>query len=386
MKKILIDARWLTNSVRGIGVFTRNLIYALIENSYEEVEFYLAVRKKFVPSLSCELPVNFHIVPIPDWCPDPILDLVFFNYLAKKVSADVVHFTGNTGFIFKKITVSVTLTLHDVSFLKGADVVPFPHRNLRQAIGRLYRKALVPFYAKSATNVCTVSEFALQDIKLELGIASEFIYHGFELPVIIGNLDQLVKETEHRKLGQPEYLTITGADPQKNLYVSVSAFISLHRKYKKNAPRLTVIGVTQTQYKRINPDAELTENILFLGMLSHREISGHIHRCKALIIPSFYESFGLPVIESLSFHKAPLCSKGGALPEIGSSFAHYFDPHDYETLVKLIEAVEMGKLLIKLPGKQVDQYLEKFRWSKVAQFYLRQYGARIVPQDRGTAL
>lgn len=373
MKKILIDARWLTNSVRGIGVFTKNLVHALMQSNHEKLEFHLAVRKKYVSSLSGTLPGNFHIVLIPDWCPDPLLDLLFFNYLAKRVSADVVHFTGNTGFILPGLVSRVLLTLHDVSFLKCADVVPFPRNNLRQAIGRIYRKALVPFYATRATKVCTVSEFAVMDIQLELGITSEFVYHGFELPVAEGS-DLLPEEAGCGKLGKPGYLAITGADPQKNLSLVVYAFIALYRKYKREAPKLNIIGVTREQYERLKPADDLTENISFLGMRPHNEIPGHICRCKALVIPSLYESFGLPVIESLCLHKAPLCSSGGALPEIGSAFAHYFDPRDPDTLVKVVEAVETNKLTIDLPAEHVDRYLQRFSWSMVASFYLNQYG------------
>lgn len=385
LKRILIDARWLTNKVRGIGVFTKNLIYALIENNHEKIEFYLAMRSKYVSSLSSMLPSNFHIVQIPDWYPDPLLDILFFNYLAKKVSADVVHFTGNTGFILPGLATRVLLTLHDVSFLKSSDVVPFPRQNLRQAIGRIYRKALVPFYAKKATKVCTVSEFAVMDILNELGIMSEFIYHGFESSIAKG-YDLLREEAGCGKSGKPEYLTITGADPQKNLSLVVSAFTTLYRKYKSDAPKLNIIGVTREQYERLSSAVVLTENISFLGMRHHREIPGHIGRCKALVIPSYYESFGLPVIESLSLHKAPLCSSGGALPEIGSAFAHYFDPRDPDTLVKLVEAVETNKLTIDLPAEQVEHYLQRFRWSMVASFYLNQYGVGKVAPDLAVTL
>lgn len=378
MKNVLIDARWLTNSDRGIGVFTKRLIQALIENNQEEFEFHLAVRKKYASSLFSELPTNFRIVQIPDWCPDPILDLVFFNFLTKRVSADLVHFTGNTGFILPLLAARVLLTLHDVSFLKNTDVVPFPCQNRRQAIGRIYRKVFVPFYAKRATKVCTVSEFAVKDILHELGIMSEFIYHGFELPVAAGCSDQVGKESERSKLGMPGYLAITGDDPQKNLSLAVSAFITLYRKYRSDAPKLNIIGVTRAQYERLSPAELPTENVTFLGMRPHSEIPDHIRHCKALVIPSFYESFGLPVIESLSIYKSPLCASGGALPEIGSEFAHYFDPRDPNSLVELIEAVESKILSINLAVENVDNYLKKFRWSKVADFYRYQYRASTV--------
>lgn len=368
--------------MRGIGVFTANLIYALIENNHDKFEFHLAVRKKFVSLLANKLPKNFHVVQLPDWCPDPILDFVVFNYLAKKLSADVVHFTGNTGFILPRLTARVLLTLHDVSFLKSADVVPFPNQNLRQAIGRIYRKVFVPFYAKRATKVCTVSEFAVKDIQYELGIAAEFIYHGFELATSTSVSDKDVAATEYRKIDNTKYLAITGPDPQKNLTFVVAAFISLYQKYKSEAPKLIVIGVNQEQYERLKPGGLITENISFLGMCPHSEISNYIQSCKTMIVPSFYESFGLPVIESLFFHKAPLCSSGGALPEIGASFAHYFDPRNQDTLVKLIESVEIGNLLIDLPAEQVDHHLKRFSWSMVANFYLSQYMGNEVAQDR----
>lgn len=341
-----------------------------------EFEVYLVVRKKYVPCLSIELPKNFYFVQIADWYPDPLIDLVIFSYIAKRMSADVVHFTGNTGCILLCAKTQVVLTIHDVSFLKDTDIVPFPRNNLKQAVGRFYRKAFVPLYAKLASEICTVSDFAVKDIKYEMGIDADFIYHGKETFNNTAIAKKNFKKNEFSEPDHSEYLIISGVDPQKNLYFVVSAFIKLYYKYKKFAPKLNVIGVTWNDYEKLHSDTFLTENIMFLGMCSNSEVQAHIFRSKTIIIPSFYESFGLPVVESLSCLKAPLCSSEGALPEVGGTFAHYFNPRDQASLVNLIEAIETGNLQINLPAQQVEQYLERFSWFNVSFFYKKKYGVK----------
>lgn len=104
----------------------------------------------------------------------------------------------------------------------------------------------------------------------------------------------------------------------------------------------------------------LAEKILFLGYLSTEEFAILIHCCKALIFPSLYEGFGMPVIEAMASERPVLCSNVTSLPEVAGDAALYFDPKRPQTIVQTIQRLETEKelttKLIEQGRKQVSKF------------------------------
>ena len=84
----------------------------------------------------------------------------------------------------------------------------------------------------------------------------------------------------------------------------------------------------------------LKERLNFAGFVSDAELAQLYRSCRAVVFPSLYEGFGLPVLEAMSFGKPVVLSNAGSLPEIGANAAIYFDPRNPEELVKALESLE----------------------------------------------
>ena len=263
MIKVLIDARWIRSGQRGIGNFTSDLISAISLTKCDNLKYVIAANENTISNLKILYGSRFEYIKIPNLS-EPILDFFYFSILNIIHRYNVIHFTGNSGFIFFKNKTRIVLTLHDVSFMKNFDIVPRPQR-IKQLIGRKYRKTFVPLFIRNSDEIVTVSKFAKDDILTEFPNISniDFVYHGF-------------KENKNKSLYlislnlfENKFLVISGNDPQKNLLSVVKAFSSLYKNLKHLAPAVVVIGLSKKQFLKHNPNIIIEPNIFFYGYLDN---------------------------------------------------------------------------------------------------------------------
>ena len=364
----MIDARWIHPGQRGIGNFTSNLISSLAVQENTDIRITISSNYDSIKQLKNIFKNKFDYLILPRF-PDPILDLFYFNVLNFFYKFDVVHYTGNSGVIFFKKSTKVILTLHDVSFMKNDKIVPKPQR-LKQLIGRMYRRLLVPFFVRKSDNVITVSKFAMNDIKNEFPSYNkvEFVYHGINLPnyleIINSNIDDF-------DIFKNKFLVISGNDPQKNLQIVINAFSLLFDDSSNNIPALLIVGLTMSDFVKYNPDVIIKPNIIFYGYINNKDLNYAIVNAKSIIIPSYYESFGLPLIEALFLYKKVICSNTGALGEIASNSVVYFDPYNVNSLINAINSID------NFDNNIIENWIKenktKFSWKNVSAFYINKY-------------
>lgn len=100
--------------------------------------------------------------------------------------------------------------------------------------------------------------------------------------------------------------------------------------------------------------------ILFPGFLSKEDFTALLSSCKAMIFPSLYEGFGMPVLEAMAFGKPVLCSNVTSLPEVAGEAALYFDPKKPNTILSAIERIfqepELPHQLISRGYERIASY------------------------------
>ena len=104
----------------------------------------------------------------------------------------------------------------------------------------------------------------------------------------------------------------------------------------------------------------LADRVLFPGFLSADEFAALYASCRALIFPSLYEGFGMPVLEAMNFGKPVLCSNVTSLPEVAGDAALYFDPRKPDDILRAIEKIlwdpEFGKALVAQGRRRVEEF------------------------------
>ena len=126
---------------------------------------------------------------------------------------------------------------------------------------------------------------------------------------------------------------------------------------------------------RPSKEWDSNHSVILPGYLSEEELAALLASCKALIFPSLYEGFGMPILEAMAFSKPILCSNVTSLPEVAGDGALLFDPRRPHEILAAIEQiisdsklasslVERGKARIAHwggPEKMAREYLAVFQ-------------------------
>ncbi len=166
--------------------------------------------------------------------------------------------------------------------------------------------------------------------------------------------------------------------PYKNLHGLIDAIVEA-KDLRPDLPiRLLVVGEPanypsmKDYMKIINKkisEASLENSIKFLGSKDHNKVLDLISRSKAMVFPTLFEGFGLPLLEAMATRTPVITSSVNSLPEIGGDTVEYFDVNDSKTLVKkIIDLYDFGYSGNKLDSAQIRSKL--FTWQKTTRAIL----------------
>jgi glycosyltransferase involved in cell wall biosynthesis len=240
--------------------------------------------------------------------------------------------------------------LHDIY----CEFFPEDFKSIRDKIARLYNRAQYRLIAKKAKLIVTVSEFSKNQISQTYHAPPEKIFviysswnHFRTIAPDISVFDcfTLLKETQF-------YFSLGSLSKRKN----IRWIIDYARKHPRDIFAISgdsLPTATDTDLPASKPD-----NILLLGYLDDSKIKALMQKCKAFILPSYYEGFGLTPLEALSCGAKIIVAHATSLPEIYGETAHYIDPFDTE--------VDLDELL-KQPVQAPSAILEKYSYDISAE-------------------
>ena len=204
--------------------------------------------------------------------------------------------------------------IHDLTYLKYPGFVS--RKNL------IFLRALVRRMVKRASVIITVSGTMKKEIVAELGANAD------RVKVVPNGVDwERFLEPGPLPEGFPErYLLFVGTlEPRKNLRNVLAAY-SLLRRDMNDPPDLVIVG--GRGWRESGMPEELSEGVHVPGYVEHSQLTAIYAHAQALVFPSLYEGFGLPLIEAMAAGTAVITSRRGALEEVAAHAAFYVDPED----------------------------------------------------------
>lgn len=257
------------------------------------------------------------------------------------------------------------LTVHDFTYLKYPETMTSLCRwNLRLRGASSIRKADV---------LVAVSETTAADLKKIAGPNStvEVIYNGIDPKVFFPEPSIEIPLIE---LDRPDYfLSVGSIEPRKNLGVILDAYEALFEETGGDCPRWVIVYSNSWGCEALL--ARMKEGKSSKGILMKRNVRTDqlrrlYSRALALVFPSIYEGFGLPLLEAMACGCPVICSDIEICKEVCDRAAVYlknFDKENFFSSLKMVNKVEKRNLLIK--NGLVRS--ELFYWSHIAPKYIK---------------
>lgn len=360
--KIAILADPLDGQYAGIHIYTREFINAIIQ--YDKLNEYILIRQK----KSIEYPqLQQVVVPnLPVYTGFQVLRLFFiFPIILRKLKVDAVlepaHFGPfNLPKRIKRITV-----IHDLTPI----LFPELHRFYSQTLQRIFLQGIL----KKADLILTNSDHTSRDTIAFCQSTQDKIKR-----IYLGKDEQFTptacsKTIDKFDLERPYFLSVGTIEPRKNLLLLLSAYEQFRRSGKERV-RLLVVGKRGWKAQAIMNELEnhpFKEDIKVLGYVNREELPVLYSKTLALIYPSIYEGFGLPVLEAMSCGAPCILSDSSSLPEVGGDAACYFKHTDSKKLFALMKEIFQDKQLRNSMRKKSLEQAAKFSWNAYAEAFVK---------------
>lgn len=248
-----------------------------------------------------------------------------FNSGANRLHPQLYHQPSLWPLSFDGPTV---MTLHDLTHVHYPDTQP------RDRLKEIERR--LPAALEQASRILVDSQFIAQEAiryyklpadKLQVApLAASARFH----PRKDTQLQQRL--ADYQLALRSYYLCLGTLEPRKNLPLAIDAYLGLPEHIRERMPLLIVGGAgwRQEQLDRIPAKAVALGQIRLLGYQSEKHVAELLAGAHALLFPSRYEGFGLPVLEAMASGTAVIASNSAAIPEVAGNAALYADAGDIE--------------------------------------------------------
>jgi len=254
------------------------------------------------------------------------------------------------------------MVIHDLAFEHFPDHVP--------ALTAKYYRRFTPRYAEKVNRIATVSEFTKQDVIR--------LYH--QPPEKIDVTWNGSNEMFHPLTGEErekskkdfargnEYFVYAGAiQPRKNIINLFLAFDQF-KSETSSSIKLVIAGRNwkYSEAMKTHSRMRFKDEVIFAGHLSRIDLSRLLGGAFALVYVSFFEGFGIPIVESMNCDVPVITSNVSSMPEVAGNAALYVNPNSVDEIadkMKLISESESLRAQLISNGRIQRQ---KFSWQQTA--------------------
>ena len=363
--RVGIDGRAFASPAAGVRRYVANLVPAL--GALDEPLEIVALGGSPADAVSHGL----EHVPAPSYPPTNLgWTLVGLPRAASRARVDLIHSPAYTGPF--SAAVPFVLTIHDVSYERHPEWYPYRRDWLRRAF---YRRS-----ARAAAHILTVSEFSAGEIAAAYSIPRDRITiapHGVA-PVFAADGSGISDpgcNDEPADLSTPYLLHVGDLHERRDLTVVVDAMCAARRRVPHTL-RLMLAGIDRGVTGRLRARAAASgagDAIVSLGAVSDACLRLLYRHAAALVYPSVYEGFGLPVLEAMASGTPVIASREASIPEVLGDAGILLDPHDVPAWTGAIVTVvsdDRRRGLMQAAGRARAVH---FTWDRTARATLAVY-------------
>ena len=257
------------------------------------------------------------------------------------------------------------------------DAIPLVTPQLQPLATRLIFRTLIPAARYSADAVITVSQAAAQDIRHYAGIPAHKLHvtpNGIR-PEPTPSPEQCEACLQRLDIQRPYLLYVGNLAPRKNLARVLEAFMQLQQD--SDAPeaalQLVIVGPASWRAHETFALAEQSAQVRFTDYVSDEDLQVLYHRASALVFPSLYEGFGLPVLEAMQQGTPVITSNTSSLPEVAGDAALLVDPEDSQAIAAAVRRIISDPAYSAALVAKGRERVKQFSWQTTASLTLELY-------------
>lgn len=362
MAHIGIDARLTAYRIGGTSAYIRYLLAAL--EPLDQVNRYTVLHsRKSTERLVERLP------HAPLWTPPHHrLERVALSVELARWRLDVLH---SPDFIppWRGARRHV-ITIHDLAFLI------YPEHMTAES--QRYYNAQIHYAARHADHILTPSESTRCDVIERLNVAPEKVtvqLHGVSPRFQPLPADELAQVRQRFNLPQTFLLFVGTFEPRKNLSGLLDAYERL-RADLPDAPPLVVVGNVGWLIDDTVARLRSTPGVIVVEGVSHDVLPAIYNLAHTLILPAFYEGFGLPALEAMACGTVPVVSNLSSLPEVVGEVGIRVNPHDTASIADgLRRVLTADSEWLAQQSRAAIARASSFTWERSARIAMQTYQA-----------
>lgn len=370
--RIGFEAKKIVSNLTGIGNYSRGMVNAL-SKYYPENEYYLYTPKKgrqeALDRLQLSDNITFRYPPagypsfLKEWwrCKSVIKDL-------KRENIKIYHGLSNELPVgISSSGIKSVVTIHDLIFLH--------HPEIYDSVSLQILRFKVPYACKHAERIIAISKKTKEDIMKFYHIPEDkidIIYQGCD-QIFYNKVTQEEIEAVKQKYNLPDkyILSVGTIEHRKNHISIIKAMATLDKD-----TNFILVG-KPTKHKEVLEQAidelNLRDRVFILNNIPNSDLPAIYQGSKVFVYPSYFEGFGIPVLEALVSGIPVIAATGSTLEEAGGPDSLYCAPSDYEQLARLINEVlsnpeKAGNMIRK--GRE---YAERFSMKQIAADVMEVY-------------
>ena len=360
---IAVNTRLLIkDKLDGIGWFTYESMKR-ITAQHPEHQFYFIFDRNF----HSEFIFSNNITPIVLYpqARHPLLFYLWFEYslasLLKRLNADL--FLSPDGYLSLKSDTKSLAVIHDLNFEHYPKDLPL--------LIRIYYRYYFPKFAAKAARIATVSEFSKQDIVKLYRIPAEkvdVVYDGANETYLPLSPEEVKKIREQYSDASPYFIFIGSIHPRKNLVNLFKAF-DIFKRIVSSDVKLLIVGEKKWWTTEINQafkGMRFAEEVIFTGRLNTGELRLALGASLALTYVSYFEGFGIPIVEAFRMHIPVITSNVTSMPEVAGDAALLVDPLNPESIAEAMKQVSENTFLQDELIRKGEIRKNLFTWQKTA--------------------
>ncbi|MCC7153501.1 MAG: glycosyltransferase family 4 protein [Bryobacterales bacterium] len=371
-----VDAHAIGRKLTGNEVYVRNLLsnLALLDKVSTFTAFYS------VPEAAHAIPDRFKACRVSS---NPFVRLGFD--LPRRVlqgRPDLLHVQYTAPLFCDARTV---VSVHDVSFLERPEYFRKSRAlQLSMTVGQTVRRA---------ARVLTPSEYSRERVIHHYGLPEEKVV---TIPMAVSPVFRPIQKeiaaariARSYGLTQPFLLHVGELQPRKNHLGLIAAYASLIRSFPNFPHHLVMVGKDSWYSDQIRQAAKasgVADRLHFAGFVPDEDLVNFYNACDLFVFPSYYEGFGIPILEAMACGCAVACSHTSAMAEVANGTAILFNPESRGEVVRAIRDLLLdGDLRARLERMGL-QRAAQFTWQNTASKTLDVYYDVVREQVRAPAL